>query len=52
METNALIAVDKPLGLTSHDVVSRVVTHGWRKRVCEHLGFNASGVLGSGHWTC
>ena len=44
---NALIAVDKPLGLTSHDVVSRVRRAFGEKRV-GHAGTldpNASGVL-------
>ena len=44
---NALIAVDKPLGLTSHDVVSRVRRVFVEKRV-GHAGTldpNASGVL-------
>ena len=44
---NALIAIDKPLGLTSHDVVSRVRRAFGEKRV-GHAGTldpNASGVL-------
>ena len=44
---NALIAIDKPLGLTSHDVVSRVRRALSEKRV-GHAGTldpNASGVL-------
>lgn len=44
---NALIAIDKPLGLTSHDVVSRVRRVFGEKRV-GHAGTldpNASGVL-------
>lgn len=44
---NALIAIDKPLGLTSHDVVSRVRCALSEKRV-GHAGTldpNASGVL-------
>ncbi len=44
---NALIAVDKQLGLTSHDVVSRVRRAFGEKRV-GHAGTldpNASGVL-------
>ncbi len=44
---NALIAIDKPLGLTSHDVVSRVRRAFSEKRV-GHAGTldpNASGVL-------
>ena len=44
---NTLIAVDKPLGLTSHDVVSRVRRAFGEKRV-GHAGTldpNASGVL-------